>query len=186
MLAVTAASAFALMVALLPEARYAMAGGPPDDIGRLAEVPLDGEHANRWVRGSGAVTDRAVRYRRPLDGDSYRLARVEGNRELWVQMRIPEGMAEEHFVPPASFVGRLLPLESAGLRYEGLGEALGELDAAPDRAWLLVDGEAPATTRWSLALMALFAGFAGFCVYGLVRLTRPVRDPLPRVTRISP
>lgn len=177
-LGVTALAATSLMVALLPEASYALTDGAPDDVGQLAQLDLTRDDGNRWVRGTGAVTDRAVRYRRPLDGDGYRLAQVEGNEELWVQMRIPEGMREEHFVPPASFVGRLLPLDSAGLRYGRLDEALGTVGATPERAWLLVDGEAPATTRWSLALIALFAGFAGFCVYGLVRLTRPVRDPL--------
>lgn len=180
-LAVTALASIALAWALLPEATYSFTAASPRDVGRLADYSLREEaaSANQWVRGSGTVTDRAVRYRRPLDGDGYRLAQIDGNAQLWVQMRIPEGMREEHFVPPASFVGRLIPLEEAGLRYGGLEEALAKVGASPERAWLLIDGEAPSSTRWALALVALFAGFAGFCLYGLVRLTRPIRDPSP-------
>src|SRR5690606_39171503 len=176
-LGVTALAATSLMVALLPEASYALTNGAPENVGQLAQLDLTRDDGNRWVRGTGAVTDRAVRYRRPLDGDGYRLAQVEGNEELWVQMRIPEGMREEHFVPPASFVGRLLPLDSAGLRYGRLDSALGEVGADPDRARLLIDGEAPVTTRWRRAFLALFVGISVFVVFALVRLIRPVRDP---------
>lgn len=179
-LAVTALVSLALAWSLLPEATYSFSGTTPRDVGRLADYsPDEAASANQWIRGSGTVTDRAVRYRRPLDGDQYRLAQIEGNARLWVQMRIPEGMREEHFVPPASFVGRVIPLDEAGLRYGGLGEALAELGVSPERAWLLIDGEAPSSTRWALALVALFVGFAGFCLYGLIHLTRPIRDPAP-------
>lgn len=178
-LAMTTVASLALVAALLPDARFALHGSTPEDLGSLASYrPKDEAQTARglWVRGTGALTERAVRYRRPLDGDSYRLASIEGNEQIWVQVRIPEGMAEEHFVPPASFVGRLVPLDEANLRYGRLQDALREIGANPARTWLLVDGEAPATTRWALALVGLFAGFAAFCSFGLVRLTRPVRD----------
>lgn len=184
-LAVTAVVSATLAWQLLPDARYALHGGAPEDVGRLAELgpsgPSEGGlfEAGRWVRGTGALTDRAVRYRRPLDGDSYRLAQIEGNDRIWVQLRVPEGMAEEHFIPPASYVGRLVPLAAAQLRYGELEDALRQVGGDPQRAWLLVDGEAPATTRWSLALVGMFVGFAIFCCFGFVRLVRPVRDPLP-------
>jgi hypothetical protein len=186
-LALTTVASLALAWALLPDARFALRGAAPENVGALASFrPGDEEQASSglWVRGTGALTERAIRYRRPLDGDSYRLAPIEGNERIWVQVRIPEGMAEEHFVPPASFVGRLVPLEEANLRYGRLRGALRQLGADPERAWLLVDGEAPATTRWALALVGLFAGFAAFCSFGLVRLTRPVRDAVE--ARVEP
>jgi hypothetical protein len=46
----------------------------------------------------------------------------------------------------------------------------------PADAWLLIDGEAPATTRWTLGVLALLLGFMGFSVYGLCKLLRPVKD----------
>jgi hypothetical protein len=173
-LTVTAVASTLLALSLLPEARYALHAGAPRDVGDLgAFLPTAGD-ANVWVRGGAEVTSRAARYTRPLDGDSFRLAPVSGNEQLWVQMRIPEDTAEEHFLPPASFVGRLLPLETAGLRYANLEDAVRQAGGDPRGAWLLVDGEAPLSLRWALALLVMFGGFATFCCYGLFRLTRSV------------
>jgi hypothetical protein len=120
----------------------------------------------------------AIRYGRPLEKDTYRLAQVAGNPRLWVQIRVPEGMEGPHFVPPVSFVGRLIPFSDASVRHAGLGAAVQAAGAGnvPEDAWLLVDGEAPKTTRWALGLIALFIGFVLFNIYGLYRLLRPVRD----------
>ncbi len=177
-LALTASASTAMALSLVPEARFALHFGPPEDVGELRAFLPRPEQRNTWVRGAAEVSPRAARYARPLDGDSYRLAQVEDNPLLWVQMRIPEGLAAEHFLPPASFVGRLLPLETAGLRYSNLEQAVREVGGEPRGAWILVDGEAPLTTRWALGLVAMFASFALFCSYGLFRLTRSVSNPL--------
>lgn len=159
--------------ALRGEAMYALEGGAPTRLGELARFDPARARPNSWVQGEGALASAgAVRYGRPLESDSYRLARVADNPHLWVQVRVPSDVDGPHFVPPNSFVGRLVPISAAGLRYRGLREAA----AIPAGAWLLIDGEAPHSTRWSLGLMALFAGFAAFNVYGLVRLLRPIRD----------
>jgi hypothetical protein len=65
-----------------------------------------------------------------------------------------------------------MPIAAAGLRYRGLRESA----QMPGDAWLLIDGEAPRTTRWALGLVALFVAFALFNAYGLVRLLRPIKD----------
>lgn len=173
-LTVTAVASTLMALSLLPEARFALSSGPPRDVGELGvflPTPSDG---NSWVRGAADVSAQAARYTRPLDGDSYRLAPVRGNELLWVQMRVPEGLAEEHFLPPVSFVGRLLPLEAAGLRYANLKDAVHNAGGDPRGAWLIVDGEAPMTTRWAIGLVMMFGMFASFCCYGLFRLTRSV------------
>lgn len=158
---------------LIGEARYAMQRGRPLDLGNLARaVPTSGQ-ANTWVRGEAALaTTGAIRYSRPLETDSYRMTRVADNDRIWVQIRVPAGLEDRYFVPPTSFVGRLVPISEAGLRHRGLEQAAG----MSDNAWLLIDGEAPSTTRWALGLLTLFVAFAIFNIYGLVRLLRPVKD----------
>ncbi len=172
-LAITIVVSLVMAFALRSEAGYALEGGTPGQLGNLAELEPRPNLANTWVQGEALLSSsRAVRYSRPLEADSYRLAPVAGNPRLWVQVRVPSGLEGPRFVPPTSFVGRLLPLGEGGLRYGALADAVAVAagGSAPDGAWLLVDGEAPATTRWSLGLITLFVGFAGFGAFGLVRL----------------
>ena len=184
-LAATAVASLGMGLALAPEVSYGLSARLPADLGALAHMTPGPELANTWVRGEALLgTTGAVRYGRPLESDSYRLAPVAGNPKIWVQVRVPAGMEGPHFVPPTSFVGRLLPAADAGLRHGGLLESVGESASAagsqasmPDDAWLLIDGEAPATTRWTLGVLALLVGFAAFSFYGLYSLLRPVKDP---------
>jgi hypothetical protein len=168
-----------MVVALSGEARYAFSGGPPADLGNLTHASPGPELSNSWVRGEALLgTEGAVRYGRPLESDTYRLAPVAGNKNIWVQIRIPAGMEGPHFVPPTSFVGRLVPATSAGLRHQGLVSSVSEAsnEQIPEGAWLLIDGEAPPTTRWVLGVIVLFISFAAFSLYGLGRLLKPVED----------
>jgi hypothetical protein len=72
-------------------------------------------------------------------------------------------------------VGRLVPASQGGVRLSQLGSAIAEAGRPPlpSDAWLLIDGEAPANTRWTLGLGALLVGFAAFNLIGLRRLLRP-------------
>jgi hypothetical protein len=168
-----------LAFALRGEAAYALGSGSPTDLGDLGALQPVRAQANSWVRGAGELgTAGAIRYARPLESDSFRLAPITGNPGLWVEIRVPEGMEGPRFVAPSSFVGRLVPISSAGLRYSSLDAWVAEVGGAtlPDNAWVLVDDEAPAATRWAMGLFALFVGFAAFNLYGLYRLLRPVKD----------
>jgi hypothetical protein len=101
-----------------------------------------------------------------------------------VELRVPAGLEPERYVAPNSFVGRLVPFEHAGLRYAAVADAATALGSAlPGDAWLLIDGESPATTRWAVGLIGLFLAFATFSVWGIVRLGRAVR---PSVTHDVP
>jgi len=169
--------------AMAPDVRYSLDTSAARDIGELARLVPGQELADTWVRAEGqlSVTE-AIRYRRPLERDSYRLASVEHNPRVWVQIRVPEGEEDPRFVPPDSFVGRLVPVSSLGLRQRGLAEAVGGAGLPPLRgdAWLLVDGESPAALRWVLGLLALLLAFAAFNVVGLVRLLRPIPSTAER------
>lgn len=178
-LAMTALGAASMVFALRTEATYSLKGGPPKDLGDLTHWAPDGTQENQWVRAEGPLgTEGAIRYARPLDGDSFRLAPVAGNDKIWVEVRVPAGLEGPHFVPPGSFVGRLIPMSRAGLRHSGLSDEITRITSqtmAPG-AWLLVDGESPSGARWALGLVSLFVGFVGFSLFGLYRLLRPIRD----------
>jgi hypothetical protein len=183
-LSLGAVASLLLAVAVVPDVLYSLHGGAPRDLGDLTAAHLDAPLADSWVHGEGQLSiRRAIRYARPLEHDTYRLASVEGNPKLWVQVRVPANEEGPRFVPPDSFVGRLLPMSGLGIRQRGLPEAVGKTGVeppAPD-AWLLVDGESPVALRWTLGLLALLLAFITFNVVSLVRLTRPIpaREPAP-------
>jgi hypothetical protein len=176
---VTALASLALLAGLRGELAYSLNGGRPADIGELSGISLPEKRSNTWVRAEGSLspTD-VIGYRRPLDADTYRLARVEGSDRVWVELRVPRDADGARFIAPSSFVGRLMPVSRAGIRYGALPEAVEEAghEPLPANAWLLIDGEAPAGMRWALGLGVLLVAFAGFNLLGLVRLTQRVRD----------
>lgn len=177
----TACLALVLIFALRREVVYSLRSGHPQDVGELSRLSPHAGLSNTWVRGEGALeTEGAVRYKRPLDRDTYRLVRVVGNPSLWVQVRVPFDEKDPdglRYVPPTSFVGRLIPATGAGLRHSALASALEDSGRGSfsENAWLLIDGESPASTRWTLGLVALFLAFAAFNVAGVIRLARPAR-----------
>ena len=179
-LALSALGSLALAFELRGEAVFALESGPPIDLGELSQFQPSSAYANTWVRGSGALrADGAVRYARPLEDDTYRLAGVVGNDKLWVQVSVPDDPSDPegaHFVSPTSFVGRLIPVSRAGIRHGMVRAAVSDAwqGKVTDDAWLLVDGEAPKTTRWALGLCVLFLGFASFSLIGLGKLTQKV------------
>lgn len=182
-LALGTLGSLALALAVLPDVVYSLRGGSPRDLGDLVGLRLDPALADSWVHGEGQLSaTRAIRYARPLEHDTYRLASVEGNPKLWVQIRVPANEEGPRFVPPDSFVGRLLPMSELGIRQRGLPAAVGKtgVEAPAKDAWLLVDGESPTALRWALGLLALLLAFATFNIVGLVRLTRaiPAREPV--------
>jgi hypothetical protein len=181
-MSVTLVASLGLGAALRGELSFSLSGKPPRAVGELSRFTPSPGDANTWVQGEAALdVQGAIAYRRPLESDSYRLSRVSGTDKLWVQVRVPrddDDPDHKRFVPPTSFVGRLVPASRGGVRLSQLGSAIAEAGRPPlpSDAWLLIDGEAPATTRWTLGLAALLLGFAGFNLVGLTRLLRPAAD----------
>jgi hypothetical protein len=178
-MSVTLLGSLALTLALRGELSFSLSSKPPRGVGELSRFAPQAADANTWVQGDGELdVHGAIAYRRPLESDSYRLSRVTGTNKLWVQVRVPSDDSDpdhKRFVPPTSFVGRLVPASRGGIRLSQLGGAIAEAGRPPlpRDAWLLIDGEAPATTRWTLGLAALLLGFAAFNLVGLRRLLRP-------------
>ncbi|RYZ01131.1 MAG: hypothetical protein EOO73_36515 [Myxococcales bacterium] len=178
-MASTLLGSLVLAASLSGEVRFSVSSQHPRGVGELSGfAPRSGDE-NTWVQGEGELEVKgAIAYRRPLESDSYRLSRVQGTEKLWVQVRVPrddDDPSHKRFVPPASFVGRLVPAEGGGIRLSQLGSAIAEAGGRPlpPDAWLLIDGEAPATTRWTLGVLVLLLGFAAFNLVGLLRLLRP-------------
>jgi hypothetical protein len=178
LMTVTALLALVMTLALAGDVHFAFVSAVPDDVGNLMHFVPDTSMQNRFVRGTGMLSAAsAIRYDRPMERDSFRLAPLAGNDKIWVEMRIPEGVEAAQFVPPATFVGRLLPMHSAAFRYRGLGRSIREVTGAAvsDDAWVLVDGATPTSSRWTVALAALFAIFAAYNLVTIARIVRPVR-----------
>jgi hypothetical protein len=177
-LAVTAVCSLWLALSLRGELFFTLRTGAPQDLGELSRLAPTLDQANTWVRAEAALSmAEVIRYSRPLESDTYRLARVEGNPRLWVELRVPEDADGARFVAPGSFVGRLVPANASGLRYGALSTAAAEAGhPLKSDAWLLIDGESPASTRWALGLELLLLGFAAFNLVGILRLSRPIRD----------
>lgn len=171
-----------MLTALRGELSFSLRAGAPRGVGELSGFTPQSDDANSWVRGEGELEAQgAIAYRRPLEADSFRLSRVRGSDSLWVQVRVPrddDDPQHKRFVPPSSFVGRLVPLEQGGLRLSQLPSAVAESGhpALPPSTWLLIDGEGPASIRWTLGVALLLLGFAAFNLFGLVRLLRPATD----------
>ena len=170
-----------LLLGLRGELAYCLRSGPPQSVGALAEFLPGRPLSNHWVQAEGNLEEHGgIRYERPFDSDTFRLVPVQGNRRIWVQIRVPAGFEDEHFVPPTSFIGRLAPMKSLGVRYSTLADAVemagwpkGQL---PEDAWVLIDGESPNAIRWVLALALILAGFAGFSLWATTAALRPARS----------
>jgi hypothetical protein len=174
----TAVLAAAMAIGLVGDVRYALASAEPDDIGDLARLSADGAENNRFVRATGQLGGTgAIRYERPFEPDSFRLAPVLGNDKVWVEMRVPGSGPPAQFAPPTTFVGRIVRFEDAAFRYRGLARSVHEATGAviPPHAWVLVDGATPTASRWTVALAALFVFFAAYNLVTIARIVRPVR-----------
>ncbi len=178
LMGVTALLALSMLWALAGEVRYAWTPGQPRSVGELSELRLDENLADAFVHGTARLDAQAqARYERFLDADGFLVARVVGNEKLWIELRQPRN-GDSSARLPTSFVGRLVPMKSAGLTYRGLASRIEEQTqiAVPEDAWLLVEGATPASSRWAVALAGVLTLFAGWNLAQLVRLSRRVRD----------
>lgn len=176
---VTALAAAWMALSLLGEARYALTPGQPLDLGDLTSLQPGSDLENRYVRATALLgTTGAIRYGRAAEGDSFRLAPVAGNPNVWIEIRVPEGFEGPRFVPPTTFAGRLVPFKQAGVRHGSLARAVREQTevVVPEGAWLLMDGGSPRASRWAVALTLLFVGFVAWNIVGVARVLSRVRD----------
>jgi hypothetical protein len=169
-----------MMAGLLAgDVRYALSAPTPVDVGDLGTLVPGPPLANKFVQGTGvARVERGLSYTRPLEPDTFLLSPIVGSSRIWVEMRSPGQPVARAAALPLSFVGRLLPVRGGGFRRGGVASsAHGPTPIeVPDDAWVLLDGVAPASLRWTVPLAALFAAFAAWCLLCIVKILRPVRS----------
>lgn len=170
----------ALLFGLRGELAFSMIRQAPTPLGELAAPALRAQPVNQWVQATGQLSDHGgIRYQRPLEADSFRLVPLQGQPRIWVQVRVPAGYENEHFVPPANFVGRLLKVGNLGLRYSALREAITDAgwpkSQMADDSWILVDGESPSSIRWVMGLAAVLVLFCVFSIGAAAVVLRPTR-----------
>ncbi len=178
-LAVTAIASLAMVFALRRDVAYAIRGAAPIDLGDLRTVDntIDASE-NGFVSAHGMLgAAGGIRYERPFARDTFRALPIAGRPDVWVEVRIPAGQESGRWEPPRSFSGRLVRFHATGPRHRGLAMAIvtATNQSVPDNAWLLVDGEAPAASRWSAALAILFLGFAFWNIGAIAKLVRRVQ-----------
>lgn len=177
-MAFAALLSLAMIWVLRGEVRYALAPSSPTQLGDLSRLRPGSDHADAFVHGTGRLSsDAPIEYRRFLEPDAFRVAPLVGNDTLWVELRLPSETSASA-APQSSFVGRLVPLSSAGLQYRELAARIAE--RAPARAdaevWLLVEGATPASSRWAMGLALALGLFTAWSLAQIVRLLRPARE----------
>jgi hypothetical protein len=157
------------------EALYSATEGKVLEIGVFTRAKLDDRVSNRYVRTLIELRGvKAVRFKRLLDRDEYRIAMASPDR--WVDYRVPKALAVPRFVPPGLVAGRLVRVAELGPRFRGLASALSEASGQPaGQAWVLVDGHSPSAAGWLVGLEIMLLAFLAWNGLALVRITRPIR-----------
>jgi hypothetical protein len=178
-LALGVAAAVTMVAALARDVAYAFASTNPVALGDLRTVSSTtlAVYENRKVTADGPVgAADAVRYERALREDTFRVLPVLGRVDLWVEVRVPLGNEGGRWEPPRSFTGRLEKLDATGPARRGLKDAIEEATHAriPRDAWLIVDGEEPASVRLAVVLWLGFLACAIGNALAMVRIVRKV------------
>lgn len=160
---ITIIAAALLVAALRHDLRYALASDNPTDLSSSASIEQLRSAAHSYVSLTGIPGGvGAVDYRRAVQSGVYRLAPLVDRPEVFVELRLPDGVEPSRFVPPTTVAGRLVPLDEGGVRF---GDARDLLERAtgrsvPANAFLLESGarpslRAPAVVLGGVALLVM-------------------------------
>jgi hypothetical protein len=174
-MALAAVASAAMAASLTRDAAYALGSSSVTDLGDLSTTSAF--VSNSFVEGKGQLAGVGqLRYERPFESDSYRIAPVTGRSDVWVELRVPAGEESNRFVPKSDFSGRLVRFSEAGLRHRGLRGAIEDRTGQKvENAFLLVDGQAPDNSRAFAMLWVMFVAFALWNVAAITRLVRKVK-----------
>ncbi len=177
-MAIAALASAGMAASLTRDATYAFKATSATDLGALDQTASSAFVSNAFVQGHGQLGGAGqLRYERPFESDSYRVAPVAGRSDVWVELRVPAGAESNRFVPKSEFSGRLVRFADAGLRHRGLRGAIADHTGqkVPEGAYLLVDGQSPSDARAFAFLWAMFVAFAAWNIVTIARLVRKVK-----------
>lgn len=164
-------AACALAFALRHDLRYALAPRASVDLGSNPSVEqLDGaSHALVTIEGvPGGVG--AVDYRRPLGDSLYRLAPLVDHPDVYVEIRLPDGVDPSRFIPPTKVQGRLVPMDEGGARFSTARALVAQTTGRPPpaKAWILQEGAQPSWSSPGALIAALALVIAAVQLVGLL------------------
>ncbi len=176
-MAVAAVASAAMALSLTRDAAYVLRSSSATDLGDLSKTSTAALASNTFASAHGQLGGAgSIRYERPFESDSYRIAPVSGGEKIWVELRVPSGAESNRFVPKSEFSGRLVKFSEVGLRHRGLRSAIEDRTGqkVPDDAYLIVDGQSPTDARAFAFLWAMFIAFAAWNVVTIARLVRKI------------
>lgn len=156
-------ASLALAFALRHDLRYALSSHTPaalESTASAAELEAAAHHyvSMRGIPGGVGAVD----YRRPMSDALYRLAPLVDRPDIYVELRLPEGVDPGRFVPPTSVSGRLVPFDEAGARFANARQLVTQATghAPPAKAYLLEEGAAPTLRSGGAGIAAIALGLA--------------------------
>lgn len=186
-MALSVAASLAFMASLRGDLRYFMASSEVVDLGTA--MSLDPAHLqpDTYVRVRGTpMASGTVRYQRALLGTSYNVYPLAGQQNIFVQVE-SNGARADRQSSRDEFTGRLVTFGQLGGRFSAVRGYLERTMGMPvsSESFLVLDGEAPGSYGWSVAMALVALLFVVVNVVLLVRWFRPIpidpadRDPDP-------
>lgn len=169
------AAAAALVWALRFDLRYALAPRAAVELGSSPTTEQLAGASHRLVSIDGIPGGvGAIDYHRPLRDGVYRLAPLVERPDVYVELRLPDGIDPARFVPPTRVQGRLVPLDEAGARFSHARAMIERAAGRPPTAstYLLELGAQPSLGAPG-AVIALLAGV--LCLGQLAMLAAALR-----------
>jgi hypothetical protein len=167
------AASAALAFALRHDLRFALSSRTPIDLPATpTTAQLEGAaHRLVDIRGvPGGVG--AVDYRRPIGNGLYRLAPLVDQPNVYVELRLPDGIDPTRYIPPTSLHGRLVPMDEGGARFSSARALIQSSTGrpAPAQTFILEEGAQPslASPGAVIAMLALL-----LCIGQVAMMVRP-------------
>jgi hypothetical protein len=147
-------------------------GAPAAELGDVNDLDPATLVPNSYVQVDGLpLSAAAVRFRRVLSGTEYVVFPLAGQRTVFVSM--PADQLDE---PRASWAGRLVTFRQLGGRMTAVESYFSESLGMPvtGESYVLLLGETPSDSVWSVLLSLLCLAFIGANTYLIVRWFRPI------------
>ena len=177
-MALSTAAAIGLVLMLRADLAFTIAPSEVVALGAATELDPADAPSNRVVRIEGTpMMSNTVHFSRLFGESQYAIFPLAGQREVYVQVALPEG-ADVSAVAQNAFEGRLVRVSELGGRLGDVPTSMSrELSLPIDGDSLVVlAGERPRNAMWSWLVAAFVLVVIGTNLTMLVRWHRPIED----------